>query len=421
MQNAVAIILGGGKGTRLHPLTKDRSKPAVPIGGKYRLIDIPISNCLNSNINRIYVVTQYLSSSLHRHINQTFKFDYFGAGFVEILAAEQTAETMDWYRGTADAVRRNLKHIFGSRSDYVLILGGDQLYRMDFQEVIRYHAEKKADITVAVLPVEESRTSGLGILKPDADLRIVDFLEKPDASMLDGFETVHPAFEKASGRRYLASMGIYLFSHDVLVELLTSMVEDDFGTHIIPASLAKYKVFGFPFNDYWEDIGTIRTFFKANLDLAIPDPPFSFYRVTAPIYSHPRFLPCSKFIDCDMRETLLAEGCLVRRARILHSVIGIRSIIGEGSTIEHTLMMGADYYESPADREANHRRGIPDVGIGQDCNISNAIIDKNARIGKNVVISNPRKLDSFDGRNYYIRDSVVIIPKNAIIDDGTEI
>lgn len=419
MKNVIAVILGGGRGTRLYPLTKDRSKPAVPIGGKYRLIDVPISNCLNAGINRIYVLTQYNSASLNRHINQTFKFDSFSGGFVEILAAEQTEQTAEWFRGTADAVRRNLRHLSGHRPDYVLILGGDQLYRMDFAELTRFHEEKSADMTIAVLPVDASRAPSFGILKTDEAMRLTEFLEKP--SDLTGLEACHPAFQAAEGQSYLASMGIYMFNYDVLVESLTRCVEHDFGKDIIPDSLKRYSVYGYPFRDYWEDIGTISTFFKANLDLAIPDPPFSFYRVTAPIYSRPRFLPCSKILGCDLRETLMAEGCLIRKSTITHSVIGIRSIVGEGSVIADTLMMGADFYESSRDKEENRRRGLPDVGIGRNCRITTAIIDKNARIGKEVQIANFEKRVEHDGGNYFIRDSIVIIPKNAVIPDGTRI
>ncbi len=421
MNDVLAVILGGGKGTRLYPLTKDRSKPAVPIGGKYRLIDIPISNCLNSGINRIYVLTQYNSASLHRHINQTFKFDNFSGGFVEILAAEQTAETTAWYQGTADAVRRNLRHVASGRGQYVLVLGGDQLYRMDFQELAQFHAEKKADISVAVLPVDGSRASSFGILKTDDDLRLTEFYEKPGPERLLGLEAPTPSSQVDGEKMYLASMGIYFFSRDVLIDALKASAEHDFGHNIIPEALRKYRVYGYPFNDYWEDIGTIRSFFKANLDLAIPDPPFSFYRVTAPIYSRPRFLPCSKILGCDLRETLLAEGCLIRKSSIFRSIIGIRSIVGDGSSIQNTLMMGADFYESAADRDATRLQGIPDVGIGRNCRIQNAIIDKNARIGKNVSISNLSNLQEHDGSNFFIRDGIVVIPKNAVIPDGSEI
>jgi len=421
MHNVLAMILGGGRGTRLFPLTRDRSKPAVPIGGKYRLIDIPISNCLNSDINRIFVLTQYNTASLHRHINQTFKFDHFSGGFVEILAAEQTMDTEEWYRGTADAVRRNLRHLSSIRPEHILILGGDQLYRMDFEELRRFHVEHEADITIPVLPVDASRAPSFGILKTDAELRLTEFHEKPNSSRLPGLEASHPAFGELSGKTYLASMGIYFFNREVLFEVLSEARGDDFGKDIIPSSLSKYRVFGFPFNDYWEDIGTIQSFFKANLDLAVTDPRFSFYRETDLIYSRPRFLPCSKFLECDLKETLLAEGCLIRRSTIRHSVIGIRSIIGDGCQIEDTLMMGADFYESAKDRKINSERGVPNVGIGKSGRIKNAIIDKNARIGNNVEISNRDNRREFDGENYYVRDSIVIIPKNAVIPDYTVI
>jgi glucose-1-phosphate adenylyltransferase len=414
MRDVLAVILGGGRGSRLYPLTKLRAKPAVPLGGKYRLIDIPISNCLNADIHKIYVLTQFLSASLHRHIYQTYKFDFFSEGFVYTLAAEETVSGMDWYQGTADAVRKQIRRFAHARVEDILILSGDHLYRMDYGEFIELHREKRADVTIAVQPVALADASRFGILKTDTDGRITSFHEKPQTAELDGLECVPD-----SDRPCLASMGIYLFRADVLREVLEESEAEDFGRQIIPAAIESRRVYAFPFEGYWEDIGTIRTFYEVNLALTLPDPPFDFYDHLHPIYTRPRFLPSSRADGCDLERTVLAEGCLIQRSEIRESVIGLRSIIGSDSRIARTVVMGADFYETPAQKTENRRLGRPDVGIGHGSVIEGAIIDKNARIGDGVIIR-PHAPDEemVEVENYVIRDGVVVVPKNAVILDG---
>ncbi|MFQ5739192.1 MAG: glucose-1-phosphate adenylyltransferase [Acidobacteriota bacterium] len=411
MQEIVCIVLGGGRGTRLFPLTYVRSKPAVPLGGKYRLIDIPISNCVNSGINKIFVLTQYNSESLNRHITQTYRFSMFSRGFVDILAAEQTHESLRWYQGTADAVRQSLRHVRPYGASGTLILSGDQLYRMDFRKVFRQHQARQADITVCVLPVGVERASGFGILKMEDDGRITDFYEKPkDPKLIEDLKVkgVDPS------RPLMASMGIYLFQTAVLVDILKDETKLDFGSHVIPSALSQYRVWGYIFDDYWEDIGTIRAFYEANLDLTASKPKFNLYDMDAPIYTHPRFLPASRINNCNIRNSIVSEGCFVRDSTISGCVIGIRSIIREKTELIDSLVMGADYYEDdPSQR-------IP-CGIGRGSSVRDAIVDKNARIGKNVRIFNRKKLRECDGENYYIRDGIVIIPKDALIEDGAVI
>ncbi len=418
MKEILGLILGGGKGTRLFPLTLVRSKPAVPLGGKYRLIDIPISNCINSGINKIFVLTQYNSASLHRHITQTYKFGFFSQGFVDILAAEQTPESIHWFQGTADAVRQTLRHILNYNVKYIAILSGDQLYRMDFRLLLEQHQAKKANITVCVIPVEEEKASGFGVLKLENDGRITDFFEKPkDSAIVERFKVDVESWKKAgvtASRPLMASMGIYLFNTDVLVEVLKDETQLDFGRDIIPAALSKYPVYGSVFNGYWEDIGTIGAFYKANLDMTAPHPSFSFYDADAPIYTHPRFLPGSQVENCHIQQSIISEGCFIRDAKISNSIVGIRSTIHSRSEIVNTLLMGADFYEKDGAHE------IP-LGVGSSCFITDAIIDKNARIGKNVRIINANRLKDYDGHNYYIRDGLVIVPKNAVIADNTTI
>ena len=413
----LGVILGGGQGTRLYPLTKLRAKPAVPIGGKYRLIDIPISNCLNADIHKIYVLTQFLSASLHRHIYQTYKFDLFSGGFVYILAAEQTPRGMDWYQGTADAVRKQLSHFMRARAEDVLILGGDHLYRMDYTKFVELHREKRADVTVAVQPVAPADASRFGILKTDVDGRITSFHEKPKPGELEGLECTLD-----SDRPCLASMGIYLFRADVLREILEGSEAEDFGKQIIPAAIENRRVYAYSFDGYWADIGTIRAFYEANLALALPDPPFDFYDPLHPTYTRPRFLPSSRADGCDLEQVVLAEGCLIQQSEIRESVIGLRSIIRSDARIARTVMMGADFYETPARKAENRGLGRPDVGIGHGSVIEGAIIDKNARIGNRVIIR-PHASDEemIDTENYVIRDGIVVIPKNAVIPDGTVI
>jgi glucose-1-phosphate adenylyltransferase len=414
LENVLAVIMGGGQGARLYPLTKERAKPAVPMASKYRLIDIPISNCLNSGIHKIAVLTQFNSVSLHRHISQTYNFDVFHSGWVNLWAAEQTVEHRDWYQGTADAVRKQLIEIRSSRQPYVLILAGDHLYRMNYAEMAAFHWSHHADITVGVQPVAAKDASRLGILKTDEEGRIVRFAEKPsDPQILQ--EMVN---REGADKPYLASMGIYLFQTEVLVDILQGSDFDDFGMHVIPFAVNKYQVFGFYFDGYWADIGTIRSFYETNLALVDPDPSFSMIDEGWPIYTHPRFLPGSEVIDSQLDRVMLAEGCWIKGARITRSVIGLRSQIRPGAVLKDTILMGADYY-------GFFRRGVeevdgkPELGVGSGCQIEGAIIDKNARIGREVVIRPfPRGTD-LDNECWVVRDGVVVIPKNAVIQPGT--
>jgi glucose-1-phosphate adenylyltransferase len=417
MRDVLAIILGGGRGSRLYPLTKLRAKPAVPIGGRYRLIDIPISNCLNSDIHKIYVLTQFLSASLHRHIFQTYKFDLFSGGFVDILAAEETARGMDWYQGTADAVRKQLVHFFNTRVEDILILSGDHLYRMDYGEFVGFHRERRADVTIAAQPVAMADASRFGILKTDEDGRIISFHEKPEEDEIEGLECL-----PGSDRPCLASMGIYIFRADVLREMLEKSDAEDFGKQIIPQAIQSRRVYGYLFDGYWEDIGTIRSFYEANLAMTLPNPPFDFYSPQRPIYSRPRFLPPSRADDCHLDNVALAEGCIIDKADIRESVIGLRGVVRADAHLTRTVMMGADFYETTERKAENRRLGIPDVGIGRGSRIEGAIIDKNACIGENVVIRyHEDEAEFIETENYTIRDGIVVIPKNAAIPDGTVI
>lgn len=406
----LGIILGGGRGSRLYPLTKQRSKPAVPIAGKYRLIDIPISNCINSGIIRIAVLTQFNSVSLHRHIVRTYNFDTFHTGWVQIWAAEQTVSNVDWYQGTADAVRKQIFEIQAVHPSHVLILAGDHLYRMDYSKMAEFHMEKKAEITVAVKPVSAQDASRFGILKRNKSLRITDFVEKPsDPGVLEKFVSREDA-----ARPYLGSMGIYLFNTELLLDLLESNDFDDFGGQVIPHAIKGHQVYGYDFDDYWEDIGTIRSFYDTNLALTRPNPPFKFIDQEHPIYSHPRFLPGSILEHTEMEEVLLGEGCCIEQAEISHSVIGLRSQIRNGSVINDSILMGNDYYEDLCGKE-----GVIPLGIGPGCEIEGAIIDKNARIGSGTKIKAfPRGID-IDGEGWVVRDGIVVIPKNTILLPGT--
>lgn len=416
-QDTIAMILGGGRGTRIYPLTKLRAKPAVPIAGKYRLIDIPISNCINSGINRIFILTQFLTASLHRHVYDTYKFDIFSQGFIEILPAEQTLESTDWYQGTADAIRRQLRRLLSRNPEDVLILAGDHLYRMDYGEFIQFHRDSRADVTIAVLPVSAEDAPRYGILKTDSDGRIITFYEKPQSEEeLAGLES-----RPGSERPYMGSMGIYVFRLDVLTRLLAEVSGDDFGRHIIPAAIESTRVYAFPFEGYWEDIGTIAAFYNANLDLTLPNPPFDFYDPNRPIYTRPRFLPSSRIDKCHLEKAVVAEGCWLYEADIEECVIGLRSIVRPGSRLRYTVMMGADYYEDESRKAENRRLGRPNVGIGHNCTIERAIIDKNARIGDNVIIRSHKDDPDLEAENYVIRDGIVVIPKNAVIPSGTTI
>ena len=417
LRDVLAVILGGGQGTRLYPLTKMRAKPAVPLGGKYRLIDIPISNCLNSGVEKIYVLTQFLSASLHRHIYQTYKFDMFSGGFVNILAAEETQTGMDWYQGTADAVRKQLPQLAHANVEDSLILSGDHLYRMDYAEFVSLHREKRADVTIAVQPVSREDASRYGVLKMNEDGRIVEFREKPGEDELAGLESFID-----EERPFLASMGVYAFRHDLLRQLLTESDAEDFGKQIIPAAIDTLRVYAYPFHGYWKDIGTIRAFYEANLDLTLPDPPFDFYDVLNPTYSRPRFLPPSSLDGCRLERSVLAEGCRIDHADVSHSVIGLRSIIRPEARLSHSVMLGADFYEGPERKAENLRRGRPDVGIGPGSVVEGTIIDKNARIGSNVTIRvRPNVEEMIETESYVIRDGIVVIPKNAVLPDGTVI
>jgi glucose-1-phosphate adenylyltransferase len=418
-QRTLAIIMGGGAGTRLFPLTKDRSKPAVPIGGKYRLVDIPISNCLNSGLRSIYVLTQFNSMSLHRHIQASYKFDNFSRSFVEILAAQQTPEGSQWYQGTADAVRQNIRYFLERPYEYYLILSGDQLYRMDFRALLHQHIRSGAEITLATKPVARAQVADFGIMQSDAERRILRFVEKPkDESLLAdlrmGPELLVSAGSSEDEELYQASMGIYVFNRDVLIECLNNNLVD-FGKHVIPQSIQERSVSAYIFKGYWEDIGTIRAFFEANLDLTNMVPPYSLFEPDAPIYTHPRFLPGSKINGATLRQAIISDGCIISDAHIERSVIGVRSIIQSGATIRNSIIMGADYLETNVSDASPQ---TPAIGIGRNCVIDRAIIDKNARIADGVVITPEGKPSDLDADNYFIRDGIVVVPKNAVIPAG---
>jgi glucose-1-phosphate adenylyltransferase len=420
--NVLAVIMGGGAGTRLFPLTKERSKPAVPLAGKYRLVDIPISNCINSGLKRIYVLTQFNTASLHRHISQSYKFDHFSSGFVEILAAEQTYTDTSWYQGTADAVRKNLQHLLNHDFTYVVVLSGDQLYRMDFRRIIAQHAETYADVTVATIPVTRCAAGSLGIMEINPEKRITRFVEKPkEPALLDSLKLDRESYSRlgieGEDEFYLASMGIYVFNREVLVRLLDNTLTD-FGKHVIPAAIANHRVFSYVFQGYWEDIGTIRAFFEANLDLVTELPRFNFFDMTAPVFSRPRYLPGSKINGATIDHAMVSDGCILNRANISHSIIGVRSIVGAGSSLNRVVLMGCDYYETQASILENEMLGKPRIGIGQNTRIENAIIDKNARIGDNVVLAPEGKPENMDHPLYYIRDGIVVVPRNGFIPHG---
>jgi len=418
MRDALGIVLGGGQGQRLFPLTKFRSKPAVPLGGKYRLIDIPISNCLNSQINRIFVLTQFNSASLNKHIVQTYKFDMFNGGFVDILAAEQTPDNTSWCQGTADAVRKSIKHFMPYRDvNFIIVLSGDQLYQMDYRPLIEHHVNNNADITVAALPVAAEATSALGIMKIRPNGRIITFKEKPGP---DELPDLHFA-ERADGRNFLASMGIYVFRRQFLIDLLMGSTVVDFGKELIPQAVNYHRLSAYVFDGYWEDIGSIRSFYEANLALTETAPKFNFYDVAMPIYTHPRNLPGSKLNNCNIHQSIVSEGCILTGSDVKHSIIGLRSRIGSGTTIKHSIVMGADHFETLEQLEENASKKIPNIGIGNHCTIINAIIDKDVRIGDNVSIINAHNLQEKDDDNYYIRDGISVIPKNAWIRSGTVI
>lgn len=429
MKRTLAIILGGGAGTRLYPLTKQRAKPAVPLAGKYRLIDIPVSNCINSEIFKIYVLTQFNSASLNRHITRAFSFSGFDDGFVEVLAAQQTPENPNWFQGTADAVRQYLWMLQDWDVDEFVILSGDHLYRMDYREFVQRHRETNADITLSVVPMDDARASDFGLLKMDPSGRVIDFSEKPKGEALKNMQVDTTLLgltpEQAKESPYIASMGIYVFKKEALIKLLRHNPEQtDFGKEIIPGAAKELNIQAFLFNDYWEDIGTIEAFYNANLALTQqPDPPFSFYDEKAPIYTRQRFLPPSKFLNCNITESIIGEGCILKNnCRVHHSVLGVRTRISQGCTIEDSLIMGADFYQSFTEKNPPNYGGIYiPLGIGEDSIIRRAIVDKNAHIGANVQIINKERVEEADRESlgFFIRSGIVTVLKNAVIPDGT--
>jgi len=425
MANVVTIILAGGQGKRLYPLTKKRSKPAVPIAGRFRLIDIPISNCIHSDLKKIFILTQYSSESLHRHIFLTYRFDSFTKDFITILSAQQTLESPDWYQGTADAVRQNLRFL-RTEGDLVLILSGDHLYRMDYRRFIDFHLQKKADISIAVYPVHANQAPEFGVMKVNDQSRIVSFLEKPqDSVQIESTKVPEEVFHQfhmdAAGRTHLASMGVYLFNWEVLKKLLENTDFEDFGREVIPSSITQNNVYGYFFDGYWEDIGTIRSFFEVHMNLTQPLPRFNFYDEQKPIFSRARFLPGSKILSSEVQNSILCEGSIINTSKITHTIIGIRSRIRNNSIIERSVLMGADFFESKEDIERNLEKNIPRIGIGSDCEIRNAIIDKNARIGNGVKLVNAQAVNEETQEDYVIRDGIIVVPKNAVIPDGVVI
>lgn len=417
--STIAIILGGGRGTRLHPLTGLRSKPAVPVAGKYRLVDIPISNCLNSDIRKIYVLTQFNSASLNRHIKNTFNFDLFSHGFVDILAAEQTPKSQNWFQGTADAVRQSIHHMSNHEYEHVLVLSGDQLYQMDFNEVMNHHKAQDADLTVATIPVTAEDATGFGIMKTNSDGMVESFVEKPEPAELDKWKSDTPKELKNQGKEYLASMGIYVFNKGVMKRLFKENPDaTDFGKEIIPKAIEEgTKVSSYAFDGYWTDIGTIKSFYEANLELTDTLPKFNLYDDERQIYTRARLLPASKLAGTNLERVIVSEGCIIEASRIERSVIGIRSRIGKGTSIENSIIMGNDYFTS-RDDIANKNKDMPLMGIGERCFLSKTIVDKNVRIGDDVKIVGGDHLEDGKYDNYHVADGIVIIPKGKIIPDG---
>jgi glucose-1-phosphate adenylyltransferase len=418
-REVVAIILGGGAGSRLYPLTATRSKPAVPIAGKYRLVDIPISNCLNSGIGRMYVLTQFNSASLNKHIKNTYHFSAFSSAFVDIIAAEQTPDNPTWFQGTADAVRQSLRHIEQQDFDYVLILSGDQLYQMDFQEMVDRHVEQDADISIATIPVGDREAPEFGILKT-TDGIITSFIEKPAKDVLGDWVSDTGAEMQSMGRNYLASMGIYIFGRKVLFDLLQDIHKDatDFGKEIIPSSIKEYKVASYQYEGYWTDIGNIYSFFEANLALTQDIPPFNLFDNSKAVYTRARMLPPAKISGTTLEKTIIAEGCIINASRVENSVIGIRTRIGYGTTVVSSYIMGSDYFETLEDMNNSVSKGLPKLGIGERCYIRNAIIDKNCRIGNDVRINGGHHLPNSDHSLYTVKDGIIVIKKGAILPDG---
>jgi len=415
-KKVLGIILGGGQGSRLYPLTASRSKPAVPIAGKYRLVDIPISNCINSEIKRMYVLTQFNSASLNRHIKNTYHFSFFSKAFVDVLAAEQTPHSESWFQGTADAVRQSMHHFLQHKFEYALILSGDQLYQMDYNLMVEEHVKSNAQISIATIPVNAKDATSFGILKADENNVITSFIEKPDASLLPDWTSETSGEMKAEGRNYLASMGIYIFNRDLLIELMKNPDTNDFGKEIIPQSIDQHKVISYQFEGYWTDIGNIDSFFEANLGLTDNIPKFDLYDKDQRVYTRARMLPTSKISGTTMIKTIIAEGCIIQAAKIERSVIGIRSRIGKESTVINTYMMGCDFYESL--EEIERKRTDIIMGIGERCFIKNAILDKNCRIGDDVRINGGSHLEDIETETYCVRDGIVVLKKGAVIPQG---
>ncbi len=420
INNVISIILGGGAGTRLYPLTSTRSKPAVPIAGKYRLVDIPISNCLNSGIGRMYVLTQFNSASLNKHIKNTYHFSMFSSAFVDIIAAEQTPDNPAWFQGTADAVRQSLRHMVNQDFDYVLILSGDQLYQMDFQAMIDEHVAKQADISIATIPVVGREATEFGILKSNEDHLITSFIEKPKRDLLADWVSDTGAEMQAKGRIYLASMGIYIFNRKLLFDLLNDIYKDatDFGKEIIPHSIEKHKVLSYQYDGYWTDIGNIHSFFEANLALTADVPEFNLFDNQKAVYTRARMLPPAKISGTTLEKTIIAEGCIINASRIENSVVGIRTRIGSGTTVVSSYIMGSDFFETMEDMKNSTSRGIPKIGIGERCYIRNTIIDKNCRIGNDVRINGGIHLENADHSLYTVKEGIVVVKKGAILPDG---
>ena len=416
MKEVLCVILGGGRGTRLYPLTKERCKPAAPLLGKYRLIDIPISNCLNSGFNRIYVLTQFLSESLNKHINRAYKMDTFTKGFIEIMAAEQSSsEDPEWFQGTADAVRRCMKHFNDPSVKYIFILSGDQLYKMNLSDMYHYHIETKAELTVACNKVGTEAISGLGVMGVDGEGRIKEFVEKPQKEA----DVKHMALSSGNDKYYLGSMGIYLFNKDVLMDILEKDKKVDFGREIIPDAIQTNRTYSYTFEGYWRDIGTIKNFYEENLALTESMPPLDMFDEKWPFFTRARFLPPAKIEDSHIEKSIVSEGAIILSSKITHSVIGLRFRVGSGSVIEDSIVMGCDYYETVDDIKADKSKNLPALGVGDNCHIRKAILDKNVRIGDNVKIVNEKNQDTFDGEQYSIRDGIVIVPKGAVIPSGT--
>ena len=423
MRNVLSVVLGGGKGTRLFPLTQYRSKPAVPLAGKYRIIDIPISNCLNSGLNRIYLLTQFNSVSLHRHIRQTYRFDRFDGGFVEILAAQQTMEGETWYQGTADAVRKNLNNLRDKNVDYYLILSGDQLYRMDYREILETHEKSGADATIAAIPVTREAARGFGIMRVDDSGRVRGFLEKPQTDKeIDDLVRTDPAWIdsrgiKSNGRDCLGNMGIYVFNRDVLIDLLTKSDYQDFGKEVFPMSIRTHNVQAHLFDGYWEDIGTVRSFYDANIDLTRPNAPFTLENQDAPIFTHARFLPPTRLDGVKVTSSLISDGCVIGEGAIIeNSVIGLRCKIGKNVRISNSILMGADFYQSAKELADEQKQGLPPIGIGDGSMLDGVIIDKNCRIGRNVHVTNTRPLSNVDSA-VVVQDGIIVVSKGTTLPD----